>query len=67
MFKECCNVGVSPLGFDAAAAVLPLVLNSIGRALADARFIVYGDERAQYGMVWDYGHTLLKCNPGSTV
>ncbi|RYQ82833.1 hypothetical protein Ahy_B10g101401 [Arachis hypogaea] len=41
--------------------------NSISRALADAKAVVYGDEKAQYVMVRDYGETLLKCNPGSTV
>ena len=46
---------------------LVLNRNSISRALADARAVVYGDEKAQYAMVRDYGETLLKCNPGSTV
>ncbi|XP_057730245.1 uncharacterized protein LOC130945553 [Arachis stenosperma] len=46
---------------------LVLNRNSISRALADPRAVVYGDEKAQYAMVRDYGETLLKCNPGSTV
>ncbi|RYR58064.1 hypothetical protein Ahy_A05g023745 [Arachis hypogaea] len=46
---------------------LVLNRNSISRALADARAIVYGDEKAQYAMVRDYSETLLKCNPGSTI
>ncbi|XP_016191672.2 uncharacterized protein LOC107632514 [Arachis ipaensis] len=41
--------------------------NSISRALMDARSVVYGDEKEQYKMVMDYGLTLLKTNPGSTV
>ncbi|RYR22472.1 hypothetical protein Ahy_B03g067766 [Arachis hypogaea] len=41
--------------------------NSIARALADARNVVYGDERAQYAKLKDYAETLLKTNPGSTV
>ncbi|XP_016186096.1 uncharacterized protein LOC107627784 [Arachis ipaensis] len=46
---------------------LVLNKNSISRALADARVVVYRDEKAQYAMVRDYRKTLLKCNPGSTV
>ncbi|RYR72019.1 hypothetical protein Ahy_A02g006222 [Arachis hypogaea] len=46
---------------------LSLNRNSISRALSDARNLVYGDEKAQYAMVRDYGETLLKTNPGSTV
>ncbi|XP_016172531.1 uncharacterized protein LOC107614918 [Arachis ipaensis] len=41
--------------------------NSIARALADARNVVYGDEKAQYAKLRDYDETLLKTNPGSTV
>ncbi|XP_016164423.1 uncharacterized protein LOC107606938 [Arachis ipaensis] len=41
--------------------------NSLARALADARNIVYGDEKAQYALLRDYAETLLKTNPGSTV
>ncbi|RYQ91495.1 hypothetical protein Ahy_B09g097387 [Arachis hypogaea] len=41
---------------------LMLNRNSISRTLADTRAVVYGDEKAQYAMVWDYGETLLKCN-----
>ncbi|XP_025616476.1 uncharacterized protein [Arachis hypogaea] len=37
------------------------------KELGDARHIVYGDAAAQYGMVRDYGETLLNCNPGFTV
>ncbi|XP_072054466.1 uncharacterized protein [Arachis hypogaea] len=40
---------------------------SLTRALGDARDVVYGDAAAQYGMVRDYGLTLLKSNTGSTV
>ncbi|XP_072055934.1 uncharacterized protein [Arachis hypogaea] len=46
---------------------LSLNRNSISRTLSDARNLVYGDEKAQYAMVRDYGETLLKTNPGSTV
>ncbi|RYR10458.1 hypothetical protein Ahy_B05g078897 [Arachis hypogaea] len=46
---------------------LTLNKNSISRALMDARSVVYGDEKEQYKMVRDYGLTLLKTNPGSTV
>ncbi|XP_057760685.1 uncharacterized protein LOC130981066 [Arachis stenosperma] len=46
---------------------LDLNKSSLTRALGDARAIVYGDAAAQYGMVRDYGLTLLKTNPGSTV
>ncbi|XP_016173269.1 uncharacterized protein LOC107615748 [Arachis ipaensis] len=45
---------------------LELNKSSLTRALGDTRHIVYGDAAAQYGMVRDYGETLLKCNPGST-
>ncbi|XP_015948687.1 uncharacterized protein LOC107473620 [Arachis duranensis] len=40
---------------------------SLTWALGDARAVVYGDAAAQYGMVRDYGLTLLRSNPGSTV
>ncbi|XP_072094186.1 uncharacterized protein [Arachis hypogaea] len=33
----------------------------------DARSVLYGDEKEQYKMVRDYGLTLLKTNPSSTV
>ncbi|RYR57888.1 hypothetical protein Ahy_A05g023572 isoform D [Arachis hypogaea] len=46
---------------------LELNKSSLTRALGDARSVVYGDAAAQYGMVRDYGLTLLKSNPGSTV
>ncbi|XP_025664641.1 uncharacterized protein [Arachis hypogaea] len=46
---------------------LDLNKSSLTRALGDARVIVYGDAAAQYGMVRDYGLTLLKTNPASTV
>ncbi|RYR31554.1 hypothetical protein Ahy_B01g056363 [Arachis hypogaea] len=46
---------------------LELNKSSLTRALGDARSVVYGDAAAQYGMVRDYGLTLLKNNPGSTV
>ncbi|RYR19386.1 hypothetical protein Ahy_B03g064157 isoform B [Arachis hypogaea] len=46
---------------------LSLNRNSISRALCDARNIVYGDAKEQYAMLRDYGETLLKTNPGSTV
>ncbi|XP_057720285.1 uncharacterized protein LOC130934766 [Arachis stenosperma] len=46
---------------------LDLNKSSLTRALGDARAIVYGDTAVQYGMVRDYGLTLLKTNPGSTV
>ncbi|KAL4392134.1 hypothetical protein AHAS_Ahas03G0314700 [Arachis hypogaea] len=46
---------------------LDLNKSSLTRALGDARAIVYGDAAAQYGMVRDYGLTLLKTNLGSTV
>ncbi|RYR47934.1 hypothetical protein Ahy_A07g033916 isoform D [Arachis hypogaea] len=41
--------------------------NSIARALADARNVVYGDEKTHYALLRDYAETLLKINPGSTV
>ncbi|XP_016206765.1 uncharacterized protein LOC107647162 [Arachis ipaensis] len=46
---------------------LELNKSSLTRALGDARSVMYGDAAAQYGMVRDYGLTLLKSNPGSTV
>ncbi|XP_072066702.1 uncharacterized protein [Arachis hypogaea] len=46
---------------------LDLNKSSLTRALGDARSVVYGDAAAQYDMVRDYGLTLLKSNPGSTV
>ncbi|XP_016164956.1 uncharacterized protein LOC107607523 [Arachis ipaensis] len=46
---------------------LSLNRNSISRALCDARNIVYGEAKEQYAMLRDYGETLLKTNPGSTV
>ncbi|XP_016173264.1 uncharacterized protein LOC107615743 [Arachis ipaensis] len=46
---------------------LSLNRNSISRALSDTRNVVYGDEKAQYAMLRDYGLTLLKTNSGSTV
>ncbi|XP_016196075.1 uncharacterized protein LOC107637147 [Arachis ipaensis] len=46
---------------------LELNKSSLTRALGDARSVVYGDAAAQYGTVRDYGLTLLKSNPGSTV
>nr|XP_025703989.1 uncharacterized protein LOC112805880 [Arachis hypogaea] len=46
---------------------LDLNKSSLTRALGDARSVVYGDAAAQYGMVRDYGLTLLKSNLGSTV
>ncbi|XP_072090468.1 uncharacterized protein [Arachis hypogaea] len=46
---------------------LNLNKSSLTKALGDARTIMYGDAAAQYGMVRDYGLTLLKSNPGSTV
>ncbi|KAL4372892.1 hypothetical protein AHAS_Ahas05G0027200 [Arachis hypogaea] len=42
-------------------------IQQVRRALMDARSVVYGDEKEQYRMVKDYGMTLLKINPGSTV
>ncbi|RYR60969.1 hypothetical protein Ahy_A04g018061 [Arachis hypogaea] len=41
--------------------------NSLARALADAKNVVYGDEKAQYALLRDYAETLLKTNPGFTV
>ncbi|RYR68692.1 hypothetical protein Ahy_A03g015173 [Arachis hypogaea] len=46
---------------------LDLDKSSLTRAVGDVRHIVYGDAAAQYRMVRDYGETLLKSNPGSTV
>ncbi|RYQ82694.1 hypothetical protein Ahy_B10g101269 [Arachis hypogaea] len=46
---------------------LDLNKSSLTRVLGDARAVVYEDAAAQYGMVRNYGLTLLKCNPGSTV
>ncbi|XP_052114424.1 uncharacterized protein LOC127745590 [Arachis duranensis] len=46
---------------------LDLNKSSLTRALGDARHIVYSDAVAQYGMVRDYGETLLKCNPGTNM
>ncbi|XP_025700415.1 uncharacterized protein [Arachis hypogaea] len=46
---------------------LELSMCSLTRALGDARAVVYGDAAAQYGMIRDYGLTLLRSNPGSTV
>ncbi|XP_072088187.1 uncharacterized protein [Arachis hypogaea] len=46
---------------------LDLNKSSLTRALGDARSIMYGDAAAQYSMARDYGLTLLKSNPDSTV
>ncbi|KAL4393980.1 hypothetical protein AHAS_Ahas02G0106200 [Arachis hypogaea] len=46
---------------------LDLNKSSLARALTDARNAVYGDATTQYGRLRDYGETLLKSNPGSTV
>ncbi|RYR59296.1 hypothetical protein Ahy_A05g025161 [Arachis hypogaea] len=46
---------------------LDLNKSSLTRVLGDATTIVYGDAAAQYGMVSDYGLTLIKSNPDSTV
>ncbi|RYQ84382.1 hypothetical protein Ahy_B10g103638 isoform B [Arachis hypogaea] len=46
---------------------LDLNKSSLTRALGDTRAIVYGDATVQYGMVKDYGLTLLKSNLGSTM
>ncbi|XP_057723754.1 uncharacterized protein LOC130939680 [Arachis stenosperma] len=44
-----------------------LACKLVKKALGDAKTIVYGEASAQCGMVTDYGQTLLKSNPGSTV
>ncbi|RYQ84423.1 hypothetical protein Ahy_B10g103740 isoform B [Arachis hypogaea] len=41
--------------------------NLISKALSHTRNVVYGDEKAQYALLRDYGKTLLKINPGSTI
>ncbi|XP_020961060.1 uncharacterized protein LOC107646303 [Arachis ipaensis] len=46
---------------------LDLNKSSLTRALRAARAVVYADAAAQYGMVRDYGLTLLKTNPSSTI
>ncbi|XP_057756354.1 uncharacterized protein LOC130975602 [Arachis stenosperma] len=60
-FKHCDAATYFKSRFD-----LTLNKNSI-RALFDARNAVFGDEKEQYKMLRDYGLTLLKTNPGSTV
>ncbi|XP_057723349.1 uncharacterized protein LOC130939247 [Arachis stenosperma] len=61
-FKHCDAATYFKSRFD-----LTLNKNSISRALFDARNAVFGDEKEQYKMLRDYGLTLLKTNPGSTV
>ncbi|XP_015947143.2 uncharacterized protein LOC107472099 [Arachis duranensis] len=61
-FRHCEATTYFKTRFD-----LTLNKNSISRALMDARSVVYGDEKEQYRMVRDYGMTLLKTNPSSTV
>ncbi|XP_072082096.1 uncharacterized protein [Arachis hypogaea] len=61
-FKHCDAATYFKSRFD-----LSLNKNSISRALFDARNVVFGDEKEQYKMLRNYGLTLLKTNPGSTV
>ncbi|RYR07812.1 hypothetical protein Ahy_B05g075262 [Arachis hypogaea] len=61
-FKECEAVVYFRTKCD-----LMLNRNSIARALADARNVVYGDEKTQYAKIRDYAETLLKTNSGSMV
>ncbi|RYR26854.1 hypothetical protein Ahy_B02g061164 [Arachis hypogaea] len=61
-FRNCEAITYFKTKYD-----LSLNRNSISRALCDARNIVYGDAKEQYAMLRDYGETLLKTNPGSTV
>ncbi|XP_025671900.1 uncharacterized protein [Arachis hypogaea] len=61
-FKQCEAVEYFKSKCD-----LILHRNSIARALADARNVVYQDEKAQYAMLRDYVETLLKNNLESTV
>lgn len=39
----------------------------IFRALKEARELVEGSEREQYGKMWDYAHELIRSNPGSLI
>ena len=41
--------------------------NMIFRAKKEARELVEGSEREQYGLLWDYANELMRSNPGSTV
>lgn len=40
--------------------------SKIFRAIKEARELVEGSEKEQYGRIWDYAHELLRSNPGST-
>lgn len=40
--------------------------SKIFRAIKEARELVKGSEKEQYGRIWDYAHELLRSNPGST-
>ncbi|RYR17293.1 hypothetical protein Ahy_B03g062055 [Arachis hypogaea] len=46
---------------------LSLNRNSISRAFYYARNVVYGDAKAQYALIRNYGETLLKTNPCSRI
>ena len=41
--------------------------NMIFRETKEARDLVEGSEREQYGMLWDYANELMRSNPNSTV
>jgi hypothetical protein len=41
--------------------------SKINRAVREARELVEGSEKEQYGMIWDYANELRKSNVGSTV
>jgi hypothetical protein len=41
--------------------------NMIFRATKEARDLVEGSEREQYGLLWDYANELMRSNPNSTV
>jgi len=36
------------------------------RAIKEARELVEGSPREQYGRVWDYSHEIKRSNPGSS-
>ena len=41
--------------------------NQVYRAKSRAAVLIYGDEEAQYGSLWNYAEEIKRTNPGSTV